>query len=29
MKMTSSYIFLEDVRIHAYHGVQPQENVVG
>ena len=29
MKMTSSYIFLEDVRIHAYHGVLPQENEVG
>lgn len=29
MKMTSSYIFLEGVRIHAYHGVLPQENVVG
>lgn len=29
MKVTSSYIFLKDIRIHAYHGVLPQENEVG
>ena len=29
MKLTSSYIFLKDVRMHAYHGVLPQENEVG
>ena len=29
MKLTSSYIFLNEVRFHAYHGVLPQENVVG
>lgn len=29
MKVTSSYIFLDEVRIHAYHGVLPQENEVG
>ena len=27
MKLTSSYIFLNEVRFHAYHGVLPQENV--
>jgi dihydroneopterin aldolase len=29
MKLTASYIYLNDVRIHAYHGVLPQENQVG
>ncbi|MEG1563966.1 MAG: dihydroneopterin aldolase [Bacteroides sp.] len=29
MKTTSSYIFLENVRFYAYHGVAPQETVVG
>ena len=29
MKVTTSYIFLNEVRIHAYHGVFPQENEVG
>ena len=29
MKVTSSYIFLNDVRFHAYHGVLPQEQEVG
>ena len=29
MKIKSSYIFLNDVRFHAYHGVLPQEQEVG
>ena len=29
MKIEESYIFLKDVRFHAYHGVLPQENEVG
>jgi dihydroneopterin aldolase len=29
MKLTASYIYLNEVRIHAYHGVLPQENLVG
>ena len=29
MKLTASYIYLNDVRIHAYHCVLPQENQVG
>lgn len=29
MRITSSYIQLRDVRIHAYHGVMPQERKVG
>ena len=29
MKLTSSYIFLNEVRFHACHGVFPQERVVG
>ena len=29
MKVISSYIFMDEVRIHAYHGVLPQENEVG
>ncbi|KAA6313714.1 Dihydroneopterin aldolase [termite gut metagenome] len=27
--ITSSYIFLENVTFHAYHGVLPQENKIG
>jgi len=29
MRITSSYIHLREVRIHAYHGVMPQERKVG
>ena len=29
MKMVSSYIYLKDVRFHAFHGVMPQEKEVG
>ena len=29
MKMLSSYIVLQQVRFHAYHGVLPQERVTG
>ena len=29
MKIKSSYIFLNDARFHAYHGVLPQEQEVG
>lgn len=29
MKLQSSYIYLRDVRFHAYHGVMPQETAVG
>lgn len=29
MKVTSSYIFLNEARFHAYHGVLPQEQEVG
>ena len=29
MKLTSSYIFLRQVRFHAFHGVMPQERQVG
>jgi dihydroneopterin aldolase len=29
MKVTKSYIFLNEVQIRAYHGVLPQENEVG
>ena len=29
MKVESSYIYLDNVRFHAYHGVLPQENEVG
>ena len=29
MKLTSSYVYVKDLRIHAYHGVLPHENVVG
>lgn len=27
--MNSSYIFLKDLRFYAYHGVAPQETVIG
>lgn len=29
MKIAASYIYLNEVRFHACHGVLPQENVVG
>jgi len=29
MRMMTSYIFLRDVRFHAFHGVLPQETAVG
>lgn len=29
MKLTSSYIYLRQVRFHAFHGVMPQERQVG
>ncbi len=29
MKLQSSYIYLRDLHIHAYHGVEPQERKVG
>ncbi|MBR1688036.1 MAG: dihydroneopterin aldolase [Prevotella sp.] len=29
MQLTSSYIYLNEVRFHAFHGVMPQEKVVG
>lgn len=29
MKTISSYIFLKDIRCYAYHGVAPQENLIG
>lgn len=29
MRVESGYVFLEEVRIHAYHGVMPQERNVG
>ena len=29
MKIESSYIYLRDVRFHAFHGVMPQEGIVG
>lgn len=29
MKINSSYIFLKNIRCYAYHGVAPQENVIG
>ena len=29
MKVTSGYIFLREVRFHAFHGVMPQERRVG
>ena len=27
--MTEGYVFLQDVRFHAFHGVMPQETKVG
>ena len=29
MKVSSSYICLDNLRFHAYHGVMPQERMVG
>ena len=29
MKIINSYIILKDIRCYAYHGVAPQENVIG
>ena len=29
MKVESSYVFIKEARFHAYHGVLPQERVVG
>ena len=29
MKQTEGYVFLKDVRFHAFHGVMPQERKVG
>ena len=29
MKLTEGYILLQDVRFHAFHGVMPQEGMVG
>ena len=29
MKQTEGYVFLKDVRFHAFHGVMPQERMVG
>lgn len=29
MKVTSGYIYLKEVRFHAFHGVMPQERMVG
>ena len=29
MKLTEGYVFLQDVRFHAFHGVMPQESKVG
>ena len=29
MKLTEGYVFLQDVRFHAFHGVMPQETKVG
>lgn len=29
MLVTSSYIFLKNLHFHAYHGVLPQENIIG
>ena len=29
MKLTEGYVFLQDVRFHAFHGVMPQEGKVG
>lgn len=29
MKINNSYIFLKDICCYAYHGVAPQENIIG
>ena len=29
MKLTEGFVFLKDVRFHAFHGVMPQEGMVG
>lgn len=29
VKQTEGYVFLKDVRFHAFHGVMPQERMVG
>lgn len=29
MNINKSYIFLKDIRCYAYHGVAPQENLIG
>lgn len=29
MKIDNSYIFLKEIRCYAYHGVAPQENLIG
>ena len=29
MKINNSTIFLKDIRCYAYHGVAPQENLIG
>ncbi|MBF1554796.1 MAG: dihydroneopterin aldolase, partial [Prevotella pleuritidis] len=29
MQLESSHIYLRDLRFHAYHGVLPQERVIG
>ena len=29
MKINKSYIFLKGIRFYAYHGVAPQENLIG
>ena len=29
MKIDNSYIFLQEIRCYAYHGVAPQENLIG
>ena len=29
MKLQTSYIYLRDLRFHAYHGVEAQERIVG
>lgn len=29
MKIDNSYIFLKELRCYAYHGVAPQENLIG
>lgn len=29
MKINGSYIFLKDICCYAYHGVAPQENIIG